>query len=767
MKIALRPLCHLLLGLGYLPSAFAQGTAFTYQGQLADGAAPAAGIYELRFAIYDAATGGNQRASAVTNAATAVSNGFFTVTLDFGFGVFNGGARWLELGVRSNGAASAFATLSPRQAVTPAPYAFWAANASQAVTVSGTVPASGLNGLYSNPVSFNNPANGFAGDGSGLANVNAAQLGGRTAAQFWQTGGNTGANPTNSAFLGTADNQALEFKVNNQRVLRLEPNLNTPNLVGGSLANVVTNGIYGAVIAGGGSPAYPNRVGATYASVLGGAGNTASGSFAAALGNFTTASGYAGVALGYSTLAGGYSSFAGGNSAKANHDGAFVWADHNFADFTSTANNQFLIRAGGGVGINTNNPHGAALAVNGNLTVSGSFSLPNGNLVRSVNGMRDDVYLGAGNGLAFSGNQFSLATSGITVTNLADGFYALKGVTPPGSFINKVGLWGLAGEPANAWLSTTVGVHGESSDGVGVFGVSRSTEPYFGGVRGWGIGNTTGVYGSSDSGRGIYGSTGGSGSAIYGENNSASGYAGDFSGNARITGQLKFGSQTRQMIDLWGGVYGIGVQSGTHYFRTGTGPGDRFAWYQGGTHSDTALDPGTGGTFLMSLDRSYLTVRGNGNEQPYIGGDGFGGDIEIGSRNAGIMTVGFWNGAAGSHMDVVARSFNPTSDRHAKQDFAAVNPAEILEKVVSLPVSKWAFKSDAATRHIGPMAQDFKAAFGTGIDDKHIATVDADGVALAAIQGLNQKLEAEAKSKDAHIAELEQRLAAIEALLKK
>ena len=68
------------------------------------------------------------------------------------------------------------------------------------------------------------------------------------------------------------------------------------------------------------------------------------------------------------------------------------------------------------------------------------------------------------------------------------------------------------------------------------------------------------------------------------------------------------------------------------------------------------------------------------------------------------------------------------------------------------------------------MAQDFYAAFAIGPDDKHIATVDADGVALAAIQGLNQKVEeqgAALKSKDARIAELEQRLSAIEALLQK
>jgi hypothetical protein len=88
-----------------------------------------------------------------------------------------------------------------------------------------------------------------------------------------------------------------------------------------------------------------------------------------------------------------------------------------------------------------------------------------------------------------------------------------------------------------------------------------------------------------------------------------------------------------------------------------------------------------------------------------------------------------------------ALSFNPTSDRNAKENFAPVSPEEVLDKVAALPIHEWNFTNDVATRHIGPMAQDFYAAFAVGPDDKHIATVDADGVALAAIQGLNEKVE--------------------------
>ncbi|HTV43318.1 MAG TPA: tail fiber domain-containing protein [Candidatus Sulfotelmatobacter sp.] len=116
--------------------------------------------------------------------------------------------------------------------------------------------------------------------------------------------------------------------------------------------------------------------------------------------------------------------------------------------------------------------------------------------------------------------------------------------------------------------------------------------------------------------------------------------------------------------------------------------------------------------------------------------------------------------------DVNALAFNTTSDRNLKEKLAPINSNNILAQVVNLPISSWSFKADAQTRHIGPMAQDFYAAFDVGTDDRHIATVDEDGVALAAIQGLNQKLEEDEKEKDAKIDDLEKRLADLEKLVK-
>jgi hypothetical protein len=99
--------------------------------------------------------------------------------------------------------------------------------------------------------------------------------------------------------------------------------------------------------------------------------------------------------------------------------------------------------------------------------------------------------------------------------------------------------------------------------------------------------------------------------------------------------------------------------------------------------------------------------------------------------------------------------------------FEPVEPQSVLEKVVSLPISRWHYTNNPATPHVGPMAQDFYAAFGVGLDDKHIATVDADGVALAAIQGLNEKVEARSQKLATENAELRRHNEALELRLQK
>jgi hypothetical protein len=176
------------------------------------------------------------------------------------------------------------------------------------------------------------------------------------------------------------------------------------------------------------------------------------------------------------------------------------------------------------------------------------------------------------------------------------------------------------------------------------------------------------------------------------------------------------GNQVRQMLNLWGTNYGIGVQDGTLYFRASDDQyGNGFAWYLGGAHNNGYINSG-GGATLMTLNAGGLTVKG---------------------------------------------TFVSSSDRNEKEHFQPVSPQEVLDRVAALPISRWTYKLSPGIEHIGPMAQDFYAAFNVGPDDKHIATVDEGGVALAAIQGLNQKLN----EKDAEIQQLKQRLDKLETLI--
>ena len=98
----------------------------------------------------------------------------------------------------------------------------------------------------------------------------------------------------------------------------------------------------------------------------------------------------------------------------------------------------------------------------------------------------------------------------------------------------------------------------------------------------------------------------------------------------------------------------------------------------------------------------------------------------------------------------------------AKSSLFSLKGQDILNQVASLPISTWESKSDTKTHHIGPMAHDFQAAFGLGKDDKTISLVDESGVALAAIQALNEKL----KEKDAQIDTLNKRLGDLEQIVK-
>jgi hypothetical protein len=280
------------------------------------------------------------------------TNGLFTTVVDFG-AAFAGTSNWLQNAVSTNGA-NAFTTLAPRQQLTPVPYAITAEN----------VAGGGIAGSYTNAITLNNSHHNFTGtftgNGAELTNVNAAALNGLNATNFWLVGGNVGANPANGAYLGTQDDLPLEIWANGTRVLQLEYatdsfygsfGISTANLIGGSSANVVSNGYGGSFIGGGGNSEYPNTIGGSYASVLGGLGNTASGWGAVAMGEFATASGGDSVSIGEYTTASDYNTTAMGYWSTAGYAGDFVWADTQYANYAATGPHQFLIRAQGGVAL--------------------------------------------------------------------------------------------------------------------------------------------------------------------------------------------------------------------------------------------------------------------------------------------------------------------------------------------------------------------------------------------------------------------------------
>jgi hypothetical protein len=167
------------------------GTAFTYQGRLIEGTNAYTGNAEFQATLWDVASGGTALATNASGSViVGVTNGLFVLPLDFGTN-FPGTVRWLQLEVRTT--IGAFTTLSPRQALTPAPYALYASSADTAATAS-SVPAANITGTlsdtslsgnvallngnqsFSGANTFGNAGNSYSGNGFGLTSLNANNL---------------------------------------------------------------------------------------------------------------------------------------------------------------------------------------------------------------------------------------------------------------------------------------------------------------------------------------------------------------------------------------------------------------------------------------------------------------------------------------------------------------------------------------------------------------------------------------------------------------
>ena len=208
------------------------------------------------------------------------------------------------------------------------------------------------------------------------------------------------------------------------------------------------------------------------------------------------------------------------------------------------------------------------------------------------------------------------------------------------------------------------------------------------------------------------------------------------------------------LVDLQSGD----SDTGALFVRASPSVGDRggIIHHQSSTYAWQELAQGTGTTNGGSLVYNYVNRTAPGTKVAedilVLQADG---DVGIGTSTPlhPLHVIG----------DIFATgTITPNSDRNAKTDIHTVDPCDVLARVNDLPIRSWRFKAeDEGVKHIGPMAQDFHAAFGLGAEQTAIATVDADGVALAAIQGLSQKLG----QKEKKILELEQRLAKLEQLL--
>jgi hypothetical protein len=127
----------------------------------------------------------------------------------------------------------------------------------------------------------------------------------------------------------------------------------------------------------------------------------------------------------------------------------------------------------------------------------------------------------------------------------------------------------------------------------------------------------------------------------------------------------------------------------------------------------------------------------------------------------------FWRNTNGATLPPEASAWLALSDRHAKTGITAIDAREVLRKVTELSVTSWRYRHDPNRRYIGPMAQDFHAAFGLGHDEKHISTLDTDGVTLAALQGLLTELrerQVRSAAQAKRLADLEAELQALQKL---
>jgi hypothetical protein len=596
--------------------ALAQDTAFTYQGRLLESGGPAHGEYAMRFNLYSTETGGAPTGDPVEVDAVPVSEGLFTLRLDWGATVFENPDLWLEIEVRTNSAEAAYVLLSPRQKLTPTPRALVAGHATVAAqatavasgAVTGDAVATGsLSANHIAPDQVVRSLNGLHDDvlleagtnmsltATGPSSVAIHNLG-------WGLQGNIGTDST-TQFLGTIDEAALELRVNAARVLRLERSTNYGNLVNviaGHAGNTVSTPYYGVVIAGGGAR-YEGSNG-EWTHRVDSDGGTISGGMAHRIG----------VNAVYSVISGGFSNSIG------------LWATES------------VIGGGRFQRIEANADHSTIAGGRSHTIGSGSYySTVGGGWTNKVLGFYSTIAGGVENYVGVGG-QFS---------------------TIGGGAQNRVEDGSTTGTIAGGGNNIIQGSSRRSSIGGGKSNEVHERSPHS--TIGGGLANTVG--------------------------NDAEG--------AVIPGGIS------NRVD---GAYAFAAGHLAEASHPGT-----FVW------ADSSPFP------FVSAATNEIAVRATGGVRLISAIDA------EGAPSAGVV------------LDPGSGSWSALSDRRAKTEFESVEPERILEQVNQLPIQTWRYRAEArSTRHLGPTAQDFHQAFGLGTGDKTISMVDADGVSLAAIQGL-------------------------------
>ncbi|MDB6029616.1 MAG: hypothetical protein JWM68_5839 [Verrucomicrobiales bacterium] len=777
----------LFLALVILTAAFTSAalptSSFTYQGRLNDTGAPANGNYDMQFYLRDALTSGFPVGTTNTLAPVVVSNGLFTVALDFGTNSFPGADRWLEMGVRTNGSVGGYTILSPRQAITPTPYAVQAANATSATSAntaasltgtlsasqltSGTVPLAQLPGAV---VTNNNvvlvTVNGtFNGNGAGLVNLNATNLTGSIADARLSTN-IARLNVPNTAMQATGDPTVTSGFITSAKVVGGGSGYVTAPVVtvsdtSGSGATIIANISGGSVVSlFVSSPGNNYSAGATLTIAL--PPSNANQTFSTA--NFFTGASSFVPASGAPFLVGSATKVINLNGDLLDGlDSTAFW--NRFGNAGTTPGSNF-------VGTTDNQP--LEFRVNGQRALrieptagNVSVNILGGSSVNVINsGVVGATVSGGGtstlqgiDGTNYIGSDFGTIGGGVGNIISTNAKYG----TVSGGFNNMSAacafVGGGYGNKATG-VGSTIGGGGSVTDNGTLSGNTASGD--YSTIVGGGFNYAYANGASIGGGLGNTANSGADNAVIAGGQSNTINPNG---GNAVVGGGIA--NTINGASSFIGGGFQNSIQSGAQYSAIVGGNGNSIS-----NNAQAAVVAGGSANTASGTNSFAAGYRAKAlHAGAFVWADYNNVDFTSQVTNSfsvrsvgGARFVTATNGSVGVSVAPGGTAWATISDRNAKKNFQPFDQKEVLEKLAAMPVQRWNYnwESDSDVPHIGPVAQDFKAAFYPGRDDKSITTLEFDGVELAAIKGLNEVV----RNKDAKIMELEKRLGDLERVVK-